>query len=226
MEDKGKKPLRTTSNKLKDIMNTYIKQEEKRQIKSEDLFKSIEDDMGDFETKTDEPLTETTTTQGAELEDEKNQLIIELTAERDEFKDKFLRTAAEFENLRRRTIKEKQEIIEYANERLLFKLLELLDDLNNAVTATKSSSDIESILQGIEMINQKARKLFNDAGITQIEDPIGKPFNVDYHEALMHIPSELPENYVLQVIQPGYMLNDKVLRHAKVVTSAGNSQTK
>lgn len=222
MEEKGNKPLRPTANKLKDLMDTYIKQEEKKTIRSEDIFKSKDEAMDENLNKIDEIKPEQQNIQQEEIEEEKNKLIIELTAERDEFKEKYLRTAAELENLRRRTAKEKLEIIEYANERLLYSLLELLDDLGNALNAAKNSDDRNSLIQGIEMIYQKAEKLFNDAGVKRMEDPVGKPFNVDYHEALMHIPSELPEGSIVQVVQPGYMINNKVLRHAKVITSAGN----
>ncbi len=223
MEEKGSKPLRPTANKMKDLMDTYIKQEEKKTIKSEDLFKTQKESMEENLSNSDEIKTEQQNTQQELIEEEKNNLIIELTAERDEFKEKYLRTAAELENLRRRTAKEKLEIIEYANERLLYSLLELLDDLSNALNAAKNSDDRNSLIQGIEMIHQKAEKLFNDAGVKRMEDPVGKPFNVEYHEALMHIPSELPEGSIVQVIQPGYMIKNKVLRHAKVVTSAGNT---
>jgi molecular chaperone GrpE len=77
--------------------------------------------------------------------------------------------------------------------------------------------------KGLEMITNKARKMFEDAGVKQMDNIIGKPFDVNYHEALMMTNSELPEGSIVQVVQPGYMLNDKVLRYAKVITSNGNS---
>jgi len=150
--------------------------------------------------------------------------IKELTAERDELKDRYVRSAAELENIRRRSMREKQEMLEYANERLLFKMLELLDDFGNAIQAGKKTDDASAMLAGIELINQKVEKLFTDAGVKRMESPIGKPFNVDLQEALMHIPSEYPEGYVVHEILPGYMINEKVLRHAKVVTSAGEPE--
>ncbi len=150
-----------------------------------------------------------------------NNQLEEITKEKDDLKEQLVRKAAELENIRRRSLKEKQDMIDYANERLLSKMIELLDDINNAYNATLSSNDYDALLKGVEMIRNKAIKLFEDAGVKPIESFVGKEFNVDYHEAMMRMPSELPENYVVQEIQSGYMLNDKVLRHTKVITSGG-----
>ena len=103
------------------------------------------------------------------------------------------------------------------------KLNEQINDLNSASEAGKNTTDIEAMNKGLEMITNKARKMFEDAGVKQMENIIGKPFDVNYHEALMMTNSELPEGSIVQVVQPGYLLNDKVLRYAKVITSNGNS---
>lgn len=151
----------------------------------------------------------------------------DLEKERDELKDQLMRKAAELENVRRRTQREKQDLISYANERLLHKLVEILDDMEKAVDAGRDNDDYKALYQGIELIKSKSFKLFEEAGVKPMEELVGSEFNVDFHEALMHIPSEdIPEGHIVQVVQNGYILHDKVLRHAKVITSAGKQEEK
>ena len=152
---------------------------------------------------------------------DKNSEMEELKKERDELKEQLVRKAAEFENQRKRHLKEKQELIDYANERLLYRLLEILDDMSAAVEAGNKSSDFEALLKGISMIQQKSMKIFGEFGVKPMEDPVGKEFDVNLHEAMMAMNSDKPEGTVLQAFQPGYMMHDKVLRHAKVITSNG-----
>ncbi len=134
---------------------------------------------------------------GDELSD-----IERVEQERDDFRDQLLRKSAEFENYRRRTMKEKQDLIEFANEHLIIKMLPVVDDLHTALEAAKKSSDSAGFLKGVEMIYTKAIKIFEDAGVFPIETAPGEPFNVEMHEALAHMPSnDAPEGHVLQEIQ-------------------------
>jgi len=145
-----------------------------------------------------------------------------LQAEVEEWKELAHRKAAETENIRRRSALEKQAMATYASEHLITKMLPVLDDLHAAVEASKSSSDAGALRDGIELIYAKAKKIFEEAGVKIVEANEGEPFNVDMHEALMHMPSEeVPEGHIVQVVQRGYSLHEKILRHAKVVTSAG-----
>jgi molecular chaperone GrpE len=145
--------------------------------------------------------------------------------ERDDFRDQLLRKSAEFENYRKRTMKEKQDLIEFGNEHLILKMLPIVDDLHTALDAAKQSSDPEGFVKGVEMIYAKAIKIFEDAGVFPIETAPGEPFNVQVHEALAHMPSaDAPEGHILQEIQRGYTLKEKVIRHTKVVTSAGSPE--
>ena len=145
-----------------------------------------------------------------------------LQAELEEWKELAHRKAAETENVRRRAATEKQAMSMYASEHMITKMLPVLDDLHAAVESARNSSDADALRNGIELIYVKAKKLFEEAGVKIIEVGPGEPFNVDMHEALMHMPSEeVPEGHVVQVVQRGYSLHDKILRHAKVVTSAG-----
>jgi len=224
----NQKPLRHFSNKAKDIESIYGKS---KNIKISD--NEVEKTQANQEIETIKNEKENLLEQIEKLNEQINDLnseisslnekINNLTKEKEELKDQFIRKAAEFENYRKRSLEEKKEIIDYANEKLLAKFIELLDDLNSASEAGKNTTDIEAMNKGLEMITNKARKMFEDAGVKQMDNIIGKPFDVNYHEALMMTNSELPEGSIVQVVQPGYMLNDKVLRYAKVITSNGNS---
>jgi len=146
--------------------------------------------------------------------------------ERDELREKFVRALAEMDNLRKRTDREKEQLVLYATERLFARLVELLDDLHAAVQAGKQSRDYDAMLSGLEMITAKAHRLYEEHGVHPLEAQEGEPFNVAFHEALTHIPHpELPEGTIVQQVQRGYLFRDRVLRHARVVTSAGAAGT-
>jgi molecular chaperone GrpE len=143
-----------------------------------------------------------------------------LRAERDEFRDLAQRKVAELENFRRRTEQERQELIVHANFKLLQKLLPVLDDMQRAIESGKASTDAKVLLEGMEIVFNKALQTFAEAGVEPMQ-PLGQPFDTNLHEALMQMPSEAPEGEVLQEAQRGYLLKGKVLRHARVVVSAG-----
>lgn len=218
MEDKqkhaGNKPLRKAYNKTIDFAKTYLKNgEAKNMSKKNQPEGAIED--------------ENIETENAENTFDENEVsemlekIEKLTKERDEAKETMLRNVAELENFRRRSMREKDEIVQYANERLLFKFLEILDTLDKAIEAGKKSTDYAALLQGLEMLAAKTSKLFEEAGVKPMPDPVGEDFNVDLMEAMLMTPSELPEGKVFGVISRGYMYGEKVLRHAKIIASSG-----
>lgn len=213
-----KQPLRGSSDKLKDLYNTYVKNDE-REID----IKTEEDEL------TDEQISELEAEVSVSDELEEDELefrVDDLENQVESLKDQLLRKTAEMENLRRRTQKEKEELVKYANERLIVNLIDIPDDLSNALQAAKQeNSSKESVVQGIEMIHNKAFRLFENAGLQLMKIEIGDEFDVEYHEALMQQPSEeIPEGHIVAVIQTGYLLNDKVIRHAKVVTSSGSAE--
>ena len=219
-----KKPLRGSSDKLKDLYNTYVKNDE-REID----IKTEEDKMTEENEVLNEEETELESEQETESNEESDELefkVDELENQVSNLKDQLLRKTAEMENLRRRTQKEKDELVKYANEKLILNLLDLPDDLSNALDAAKNdSSSKESVIEGVELIYNKAFRLFENAGVKRMDDLVGNEFDVDYHEALMQQPSDdVPEGHIIAVVQPGYLLGDKVIRHAKVVTSSGNPE--
>ncbi len=221
----GNKTLRSTSNAIKDLYNTYVKNEE-REIPITDEESA---EMEENKEQTTEQLENNEMIESPEEMQEQMEALVEqmneIGKERDELKEALVRKVAELENIRKRSIREKQEMVEYANEKLLYRFLELLDDMSNAVDAGKKSDDYGTLLKGLEMIHSKAVKFFEDNGVKKMEDAEGKEFNVDLHEAMMHTPHpEVEEGHIVQVIQPGYLMHDKVLRHARVITSAGKPE--
>lgn len=141
------------------------------------------------------------------------------------WKDTAYRMAADAENARRRARMREQELVIYAAEHTIGKMLPILDDLHNALEAAQSSSDGEALRKGVEMIYAKATRIFEESGVRVIDAEPGTPFDVDKHEALMHMPSDHPEGHIVQQVQRGFLLHDKVLRHTKVITSAGTGDT-
>jgi molecular chaperone GrpE len=167
----------------------------------------------------------TTQEQDAERTDQSSELLTEaeqLQRELDQWKDLAARRLADLENMRRRTALEKQELHLRAAEHVITKMLPVLDDLHAAAEAAATTLDAAALKTGIDMIYAKARQIFEEAGVRVVDAEPGQPFNVDMHESLMHAPSEEhPEGQIIQPVMRGYQLNDRVLRHAKVITSAG-----
>jgi len=138
----------------------------------------------------------------------------------DQYKDQLLRRAAELENFKRRSETEFATIIRNANENLLTALLPVLDDFDRSLKASADSTDRESLRRGIELIAQKLAKVLEREGLVPFES-VGQPFDVAYHDALLQIPrSDVPPHTVIEEVERGYKLREKVLRHAKVVVSA------
>ena len=132
-----------------------------------------------------------------------------------QLKDQYLRARAEFENYRKRTIKEKAELILNGGEKTITAILPVLDDFERALSDT--TDDPEAIKQGMELIFHKFVKTLEGLGVKKIETK-EKPFDVDYHEAIAMVPGmgDDKKGMVIDCVQTGYMLNDKVIRHAKV----------
>ena len=132
-----------------------------------------------------------------------------------EFKDKYLRLYSEFDNFRKRTSKEKLELIQNANEQLLVALLPIVDDFERASKAGEENQDIE----GYKLIQDKFNKSMEKYGVKIMKVEIGSDFDPDFHEAITQIPapSEKLKGKIVDVVEKGYLLNEKVIRYAKVV---------
>lgn len=137
-----------------------------------------------------------------------------------ECQDRVFRLQADFENTRKRLEKEKQEFIRFANEGIILELLNILDDLERAVGLAESKhQDLSAFLKGVEMIMAHLYEMLKENGIKPIEAQ-GKIFDPNFHEALMQVEDkDAPEHTVVEELQKGYLLNDRVIRTAKVKVS-------
>jgi len=152
--------------------------------------------------------------------DENAKLQNELDAARAEIekeKKEYLFLMADFDNYRKRMMREKSELLKNAGERVLVGLLPIVDDFERGLAATANAGDAEAVRQGMDLIYQKLVKYLESQGVKAMEST-GADFDSDLHEAIATIPAPSPElkGKVLDTTQKGYMLNDKVLRHAKV----------
>ncbi|NMC45166.1 MAG: nucleotide exchange factor GrpE [candidate division Zixibacteria bacterium] len=135
--------------------------------------------------------------------------------------ERYLRLAADFDNFRKRTAREFDELTRAANARLLQSLVAVVDDFERALEDEAARGEAEAYRRGVELIYGKLQDLLQRERVTVME-VIGRPFDPAWHEALMQQPSdEYPEGTVSGVVQKGYLLGDKVLRHARVVVSSG-----
>jgi len=137
-----------------------------------------------------------------------------------EQKEKFIRLYSEFENFRRRTAKEKLDLIQSANEQLIKTLLPVIDDFDRAEKSFRDKNDKE--LEGFFLIHSKFKKVLDQAGVKMMDIKAGSEFNPDLHEAITQIPAPdaILKGKIVDVIEPGYLLTDKVIRFAKVVVGS------
>ena len=133
-------------------------------------------------------------------------------------KDQYIRLYAEFENYKRRTQKEKLDFAQYANRNMMTSMLTILDDFERALKEISKSGDSEN-LKGVELIYNKFKNALIEKGLKSVEVKAGDNFNVDFHEAITQIPAPSDElkGKIVDVVETGYQLHDKVIRFAKVV---------
>lgn len=165
-------------------------------------------------------LTEEGAVEGSEEEnpEDPKQEIEKLQQKYDELNDSFLRLNAEFDNFRKRTIKEKADIIKSGGEKVLNNIITLVDDFERALTALHLSHDRDAMLEGMDLIYSKFTGFLKQNGVEEIE-AVGRPFDSDTFEAVTTIPAqdESQKGVVVDCIQKGYRLNDKIIRFPKVV---------
>ena len=141
-----------------------------------------------------------------------------MAAEIAEWRDKYVRLSAEFDNYRKRTLKEKMDLMSSAGEDVIKSLLPVMDDLERALAATEKASDVAAVREGVVLISNKLRDTLRGRGLAEIE-AVGQELDTDFHEAVAKIPAqdETQKGRIIDVVQKGYKLNDKVIRHSKVV---------
>lgn len=141
-----------------------------------------------------------------------------MAADLEKEKDKFLRLFAEFENYKRRTAKERLELFKTANQEVLQAILPVVDDFDRALVEIRKSEE-ESLVKGVELIYEKLKSTLTSKGLEEVEIRIGDTFNADFAEAITQIPAPSPElkGKIVDVLEKGYKLGDKIIRFPKVV---------
>lgn len=171
-----------------------------------------------------ESMEEDTSAEGQETaaaeDDSVEAQLAKAQAQVEDYKDKYLRQVAEFDNYRKRVIKEKAELIKNGGEKVIAAILPIVDDFERASDNMAKMEDVAAVKEGVELIIEKFLTTLKKEGLEKIE-AVGQPFDVDYHEAIAMVPAPSDEmkGKVLDCVQTGYMLNDKVIRHAKVAVA-------
>ena len=198
---------------------------EQNQPQEEEILKN-EEPVAENAAQTEEtPAEETAQAEEAPaqeltVEEQLANMLAEAQQMVNEEKDRYLRLAAEFDNYRKRTLKEKAELIKNGGEKTLTAILPVLDDFERALKNMEVSEETKAMKEGVELIFNKFNKVLEQEGLQKIETE-GQAFDVDYHEAIALIPapSEDLKGKILDCVQTGYKLNDKVIRHAKVAVA-------
>ena len=185
-----------------------------KKVKEEEL--NVEETLNNAEEQPQDEQAENAAPMTHEEELEKELETAQETIE--EQKDKYLRLSAEFDNYRKRTMKEKAELILNGGEKSLSSILPVVDDFERAIKTMETATDVQAVKEGVELIYNKFMATLAQNCVKVIETK-DQPLNTDYHEAIAVIPapSEAQKGKILDCVQTGYTLNDKVLRHAKVV---------
>ena len=182
---------------------------------NEEKVDTIKDNAPTNEVENAEQNAETTEEQT--VEEAPQETIESVKAELEALKDKYLRAVAEVDNYKKRTLKEKTELILNGSEKTITAFLPILDDMERAIANADKATDLQALEEGWELIFSKFVKVLNALGVKKIETT-DADFNVDYHEAVAMVPGfgDDKKGKVIDCIQTGYTLNDKVIRHSKV----------
>ena len=196
------------------------KMDEMKNVEEETIEKNVEQPAteegqpaeGEAQNEAEEPEKELTPEEKLQAEVEK------LQAEQEEMKDKYLRLSAEFDNYRKRTMKEKAELILNGGEKAFKAILPVIDDMERALATMQKATDVEAVKEGVDLIYNKFIQILGQNGVQAI-DTKEKELDTDYHDAIAIIdaPTEELKGKILDCVETGYTLNDKVIRHAKVV---------
>lgn len=198
-------------NEEEQLNEEALDQENNEQQPDTDNQEQATDEKADTDNKSDEEAPEAE--EKAEEKDPLEAAQEEIAA----LKDKYLRSVAEFDNYRKRTLKEKTELILNGGEKAIVAILPVLDDMERAIENGKKTEDAKALQEGIELIFAKFNKVLESLGVKKI-DTADADFDTDVHEAIAMVPGmgDDKKGKVLDCVQTGYKLNDKVIRHAKV----------
>lgn len=190
-------------------MNPKEKKTSEEELNVEETLNSVEEQLQNE--SVEEPIALTP-------EEELEKQLREAQAVIEEQNDKYLRLSAEFDNYRKRTMKEKAELILNGGERSLTSILPVIDDFERAIKTMQTATDLDAVKEGLELIYNKFMTVMSQNGVKLIETK-DQSLDTDFHEAIAVVPapSEAQKGKILDCVQNGYVLNDKVIRHAKVV---------
>lgn len=201
-------------------MNSEEQKEEMKKEVDETTENTVEQPTPETEAPVEGEATQEAEEPAKELtpEEQLQAQVDELTKEQEEMKDKYLRLSAEFDNYRKRTMKEKAELILNGGEKTITAILPVIDDMERALATMQKATDVEAVKEGVELIYNKFIQILGQNGVQAI-DTKEKELDTDYHDAIAIIdaPSEELKGKILDCVETGYTLNDKVIRHAKVV---------
>ncbi len=166
----------------------------------------------------EQPIDENSTNETTPNEEEQLSALEQCQAELAEMKDKYLRQVAEFDNFRKRNAKERIELIQTAGKDIITELLEVIDDMDRAAEQMEKTEDVAQIKAGTQLVFSKLKRTLENKGLKAM-DTKNADFDVEFHEAITEIPAPAPDlqGKVIDELQKGYFLNDKLIRHAKVV---------
>jgi len=168
-----------------------------------------------------EELDGLTNNQTEEVQEEsQNDNVTDWEGKYNELNDSYLRLNAEFDNYRKRTLKEKSELLKSGSERVLLDIISVVDDFERALENITKTEDVEAVKEGVDLIYTKFTNFLTRHGVKEIET-IGHPFDTDKHEALTTVPAQTEEDKdkIVDSVQKGYMLDDKVIRYPKVIVA-------
>lgn len=193
------------------------KHTEEELIDNEDYMaadEGIDDEEGTLESEEKQEKADNVAEEPEEKDDNKAVLAEQVK----EWQDKYLRLSAEFDNYRKRTLKEKMELIDTAGSEVIKSILAVIDDFDRAMAAMETATDVAAVREGVQLIHQKLMDTLKQKGLSEIE-AMGKELDTDFHDAIAKVPVEEKEKKgkVIDVVQKGYQLKDKVIRFSKVV---------
>ncbi len=197
---------------------TTMDENEKKEL--DEMEEEVKDTQATEEQDIEVNAEETEDQEPQEEEAEKPEAqdpLVEAQEKIDELNDKYLRKVAEFENYRKRTIKEKAELILNGGEKTITKILPVIDDIERAIENGKKTDDVEALREGMDLIYKKFMSILKTDGVERIETE-GKDFSTDFHEAIAMVPGmgDEKKGKCIDCVQTGYTLNGKVIRYAKV----------
>ena len=198
--------------------DTQLK-DKKQQDAAQDTEARVEDVLDEYPEAADDRAIEDLAAEELNENDKLKQELDDTKAALEKEKKGYLFLMADFDNYRKRVLKEKQELIKNGAEKALSGLLPVVDDFERGLKASENVEDAKAVREGMELIYQKFVKYLADNGVKAMDTAPGVDFDTDLHDAITTIPAPAPElkGKIVDTTQKGYMLNDKVLRHAKVV---------